>query len=285
MSSRTISLQSLAYQFPRKVQAQPSASQAKLHAYFRGQRTPYPAQIRTPNKALKLEQVSSSYRGSRTVLATKASVQEASSGVEFPEESCHGLKCIGAGVRVKKVAFINVNVYAFALYVEAAAAKAELAAGASLLSGAFDKALCLEFVRDVDATTFWEALDEAVKPRIARLATDAATASDADGNFMAEVAEAAEVEEEKASDDLLELGEFFMKKNKLTKGTQVLLRTMDGKALQITSGAAGSQNVLASNTADLEFSSAMLTEALFDVYLGDDPISPDAKATFEAASI
>ncbi|KAK3260493.1 hypothetical protein CYMTET_30547 [Cymbomonas tetramitiformis] len=216
MSSRTIPLQSLAHQLPRKVQAQPSASQAKLHACFRGRRSPYPARFRTQHNTLLHEQVSSSNRGIRTVLQTKASVQEAG-GVEFPEESSQGLKCIGAGVRVKKVAFINVSVYAFALYVEAEAAKAELAAGASLLSGTFDKALCLEFVRDVDATTFWEALDEAVKPRIARLATDAATASDADGNFMAEVAEAAEVEEEKASDDLLELGDFFMKKNKLTK--------------------------------------------------------------------
>jgi hypothetical protein len=38
-----------------------------------------------------------------------------------------------------------------------------------------------------------EALETAIKPRLARIATDAATAANDDGNFMSEVAEAAEV--------------------------------------------------------------------------------------------
>ena len=38
-----------------------------------------------------------------------------------------------------------------------------------------------------------DALNEGVKPRLARIATDAATAENDDGNFMSDVAEAAEV--------------------------------------------------------------------------------------------
>jgi len=45
----------------------------------------------------------------------------------------------------------------------------------------------------VDSKTMVEALETAVKPRLARIATDAATAANDDGNFMSEVAEAAEV--------------------------------------------------------------------------------------------
>jgi hypothetical protein len=45
----------------------------------------------------------------------------------------------------------------------------------------------------VDSKSMVEALEAAVKPRLARIATDAATAENDDGNFMSEVAEAAEV--------------------------------------------------------------------------------------------
>jgi hypothetical protein len=67
--------------------------------------------------------------------------------VEFPDSS-GTLKCLGAGVRVKKVAILNVNVYAMALYAEPAGLKA---AGGELLDGAFDKAMCLTLARDVRA--------------------------------------------------------------------------------------------------------------------------------------
>ena len=64
------------------------------------------------------------------------------------------------------------KVYAVAMYVDPVTCKSELAAGGSLLDGAFDKALMIELVRDVDGKTFWEALDEAVTPRIREIATN-----------------------------------------------------------------------------------------------------------------
>ena len=67
--------------------------------------------------------------------------------MEFPDSS-GTLQCLGAGVRVKKVAILNVNVYAMALYAEPAGLKA---AGGELLDGVFDKAMCLTLARDVRA--------------------------------------------------------------------------------------------------------------------------------------
>ena len=52
--------------------------------------------------------------------------------VAFPDELA-GLKCVGAGVREKKVAFINVKVYGVALYVDTPGCKAELSARPCLL--------------------------------------------------------------------------------------------------------------------------------------------------------
>jgi len=79
-----------------------------------------------------------------------ADVVEPATKVSFPNTlGGTTLKCIGAGVREKKVAFINVKVYGVAMYVDPAACKAELTAGKSLLDGAFDKALLVQMVRDV----------------------------------------------------------------------------------------------------------------------------------------
>ena len=101
-------------------------------------------------------------------------------------------------MRQKKIAIINVKVYAVAMYADAEQCVSALAGGSSLLDGKFHKALLVQLVRNVDGKTFWEALDEALVPRIREIATNMATAEDAQGNFMATVAEAAEVAEEAA---------------------------------------------------------------------------------------
>ena len=74
-------------------------------------------------------------------------MKASATGVEFPNKQ-GALTCLGAGVRVKKVAIMNVNVYAMALYAEPTGLKA---AGGALLDGAFDKAMCLTLARDVHA--------------------------------------------------------------------------------------------------------------------------------------
>ncbi|KAK3235904.1 hypothetical protein CYMTET_53926 [Cymbomonas tetramitiformis] len=211
----------------------------------------------------------------------QGSIKEYSTGVVFPETSSHGLKILGAGVRVKNIAFIGVKIYAFAMYADLEAAKKEVAAGSTLLSGAFDKAICLEFVREVDATTFWNALDEGVKPRLEKVSADAAAAAEGAEDMAAKMAKAMQAGEG-ASAALLELGEYFMKKNSLPLGTQVLIRTADGKSLQVSAGVAGTDPVLVGGKVDLEFQSPELCQALFDIYLGEEPLSKEAKDAFIA---
>ena len=86
-------------------------------------------------------------------------------------------------------------------------------------------------LRQVDGPTFWGALNDAVMPRIAQIATDQATAENEDGNFMSEVAEAAEVNEELARDAAQKLGEWIQGQS-LDKGTGVHLRWLPSGILR-----------------------------------------------------
>jgi hypothetical protein len=83
-------------------------------------------------------------------------------------------------VRTKKIAFLGVKVYAVALYVEADKAAKELGVRdrggffegdddfcSALMDGGFGKALVVELVRDVEGAAFVEALNEALRPRMA----------------------------------------------------------------------------------------------------------------------
>jgi hypothetical protein len=72
---------------------------------------------------------------------------------------------------------------------------------------------------DADGKQFWEALDEAVSPRIREIATNMATKEDDEGNFMSSVAEAAEVAEEAAMDGCDDLRGLFAGQS-LKKGTR-----------------------------------------------------------------
>ena len=81
---------------------------------------------------------------------------------------------LGAGCRVKRVAIIDVKIYALAMYVDADAARAQK--GKGLLNGDYDKELAIELARDVDGKTFMEAMDESLGPRIREIATNMATA-------------------------------------------------------------------------------------------------------------
>ena len=204
-----------------------------------------------------------------------AAVVEPATKVSFDDSLDGGLTCIGAGVREKKIAIINVKVYAVAMYADAESCKSELASGKSLLTGEFDKALMIELVRDVDGKTFWEALDEAVTPRIKEIATNMATKEDDEGNFMATVAEAAEVAEEAAMDGCDELRGLFAGQN-LKKETRVCIKWCP-TAGTLEVGIVGGGNML--NMKSME-----LAQALFDVYVGDAPISPNAFAAFQAGA-
>jgi len=219
-----------------------------------------------------------------------AAVVEPATKVTFPDTySTHDntavMKCLGAGVRQKKIAIINVKVYAVAMYADAVQCASALEGGSSLLDGKFHKALLVQLVRNVDGKTFWEALDEALVPRIREIATNMATAEDAQGNFMATVAEAAEVAEERAMEAMDELRDLFGGAN-LKKDSRVLINWKPGNDSDKTvTGFEGKLEIgVVGADATVELTSMELARALFDVYLGDAPVSPDAKAAFEAGA-
>jgi ATP-dependent RNA helicase DHX36 len=226
----------------------------------------------------------------RQTRAVFAAVVEPATKVTFPDtynthDNTKVMKCLGCGVRQKKIAIINVKVYAVAMYVDAEACKKTLLEGSTLLDGNFHKALLVQLVRNVDGKTFWEALDAALVPRIREIATNMATAEDADGNFMASVAEAAEAAEEAALDGVRELREMFSGAN-LKKDSRVLINWKPGgRSMTSVTGFEGTLEVgVVGGDVTVELKSMELARALFDVYLGDAPVSPGAKSDIEAGA-
>jgi len=201
-----------------------------------------------------------------------ATITDPQTKISFAEE-IDGLQCLGAGCREKKIAFINVKIYSVALYAKADRAAEALASGKTLLSGNFEKMLVIKLARKVDGPTFWNALNDALIPRIAQIATNQATAEDDDGNFMAEVAEAAEVKEEQARDAAEDLGAQVSGQN-LDNGAEISLRWMPGGLLRMSING-GQESIHNSNE---------LCQALFDVYLGEHPVSPGALQAFDAGA-
>lgn len=180
-------------------------------------------------------------------------------------------RCLGGGVRTKKVAFVGVKVYAVFLYVDAAAAAKELGVrdrggffegdddyAAALADGAFVKALRIDLVRDVDGATFYGALEDALAPRL------------------------------RLTGDMDSLGAFrdYLGGKKLAKGTALcLLWTPDG-ALEVaaSTGDRAPASFAAPDAADLRIESAGLARALFEVYLGSAPASPGARTAWAAGA-
>ena len=168
---------------------------------------------------------------------------------------------MGATVRSKKIAFIGVKVYAIALYVEAEKAAHEMGVRdrggffdndgdfcSALVDGGFIKTLQIELVRDVDGSTFVEALNEALTPRMS------------------------------LTGELSTLGKFksFFEEKKLTKGTNVTLmyRTDATLDVAVTPGKIPDWN---GRVADLSIPSPSLCRALFEVFLGENSVVPDGR--------
>ncbi len=196
-------------------------------------------------------------------------VEEPKSEVQFAQwRSFPGTKTtlhlLDVGIRTKTI--FGVKVYAFGLYLEAKPAAAALAAYQdlsmkqrrksgkmyqALLDGKFSKGLRWVMTRDVDGEDIAEAFQDSLEPRLKKLAKsgkeeDVAAAKQALKTFKS----------------------YFTKE--LTEETELifawhpggrLLTMVDGKLLG-------------------EVKSEHLALALFDVYLGADPISDDAKEAF-----
>ena len=202
--------------------------------------------------------------------------------IQFPETS-NALKLLGVGVREKKIAILNVKVYAVGFYADETkmnSIKKDAInddEGLLLLNGNFEKEIVIKLNMSVNAKDFFKAMEESVVPRISRIATDMATREDDEGNFMTTTAEYSEECEERALEEMEMIRDGLGKGGKLEKGAQIsftFLETGGEMAMVMKSS-------LSSGT-EIAFKSYELAKALLDVYVGDDPISVEAKKAFEA---
>ena len=189
-------------------------------------------------------------------------VIEPSTKVTFPTEleTPGGPQVLtGTGVRTRTV--LKVKVYAFGLYVDTAGARSALAAwrgkGAAdlakdqtlyqaLLKGQLAMTLRLVMTRDVGGEQMASAFNDALAPRVAAAAQ----------NGMPGGAEA-----------LATFRGFFA--NELKSGTELRFTWATPSTLHVTIG----------GTKAGEIDNAALAWALFDVYLGEKPISENGKKT------
>jgi Chalcone isomerase-like len=194
-----------------------------------------------------------------------ATVTESNTKVAFPVElnTPAGTQALaGTGVRTRTM--LQVKVYAFGLYVDPAGARTALASWRGktandlshdealyreLLKGGFPMTMRLVMTRDVGGSQMAEAFDGALAPRVAQAAT----------RGMPGGAEA-----------LATFRGFFTEE--LSKGTELLFTWAPGNKLIASIGGRKAG----------EIENAALAWALFDVYLGSDPISPRGKATVVA---
>jgi hypothetical protein len=156
---------------------------------------------------------------------------------------------------------LQVKVYAFGLYVDAAGARAGLGAWQAknaaelardqslyreLLKGAFPMTLRLVMTRDVGGDQMAQAFNEALGPRVAQAAQRGMAGGDT---------------------ALTRFRSFFT--DRLSSGTELRFAWTAGNALTVSIGGRELGTI----------ENAALSWALFDVYLGDKPISSEGKKT------
>ncbi|KAG4971681.1 hypothetical protein AAZX31_13G245200 [Glycine max] len=181
--------------------------------------------------------------------------------LSFPGCS-NSLTLFGTGYREKVFAIIGVKVYAAGLYLDQSIAlelnawkgqsKEAIQGNSSLFEtifqSSFEKSLQIILVRDVDGKTFWDALSDAISPRIQQPTTTDETA-------------------------LTTFRGVFLDRP-LKKGAIIILTWLNPSGLLVSV----SSNGLPS-TMDATIESANVASALFNVFLGDSPVSPSLKAS------
>ncbi|KAB1995704.1 hypothetical protein ES319_D13G178200v1 [Gossypium barbadense] len=172
------------------------------------------------------------------------------------------LSLLGTGYREKVFAIIGVKVYAAGLYVNpsilskldawkgrsAAQIQDDMPLFKSFFEDPMEKSLQIVLVRDVDGKTFWDALDEAISPRIkAPTPVDKSALSTFRGIFQG---------------------------RPLNKGTSIFLTWPHPSKMLV---AVSSDGLPTSTDATIE--SPNVGSALFDVFFGDAPVSPSLKTS------
>ncbi len=198
-------------------------------------------------------------------LPAPSTVNEPQSGTPFPVSltppggtTRHWI--MGTGIRQRTI--FRVKIYAFALYVDPEGARASLSrfAGVStstlerdesfyraLLDLGFPMTLRLVMTRTVDGEDVADAFADAIRPRLVRAVTNTSDA----GEDMA----------------ALEMFRGYFDVDQVRTGTEVVF----------SCGPAGRLATLVGGDERPAIDSRALCRALFDVYLGDDPISRDGK--------
>eukprot|EP01023_Acetabularia_acetabulum_P067578 TRINITY_DN9350_c1_g1_i1.p2 TRINITY_DN9350_c1_g1~~TRINITY_DN9350_c1_g1_i1.p2 ORF type:complete len:282 (+),score=53.59 TRINITY_DN9350_c1_g1_i1:250-1095(+) len=203
-------------------------------------------------------------------------VKEQGTGVEFPlvrqfwaGDKC---RCLGAAERIKQILILKAKVYAVSLYVESELAARELGVRSrggyfdanqdqeycdAILDGAFVKCVILHMVRSVDGQAIFGALDEALRPRL---------------QVTGELGK------------LQELQQIF-EGSQFEDGDEVLLMWLLDGTLNVHINKASSKT----NRHPDEFSKISpqhtiqpsgMTRALFEVYLGQNGVIPQARAAW-----
>ncbi|CAJ1957796.1 unnamed protein product [Sphenostylis stenocarpa] len=194
-------------------------------------------------------------------------VEEPATNVKF--QTClnfpgcsNSLTLFGTGYREKVFAIIGVKVYAAGLYLDQSItrelnvwkgqSKDAIQGNSSLFQtifqSSFEKALQIILVRDVDGKTFWDALSDAISPRIpAPTTTDETALTTFRGVFL---------------------------DRPLKKGTYIVLTWFNPSKLLVSVSSNG-----VPSTVDATIESANVASALFNVFLGDSPVSPSLKTS------
>ncbi|KAB1216364.1 Fatty-acid-binding protein 3 [Morella rubra] len=170
------------------------------------------------------------------------------------------LSLLGAGYREKVFAIIGVKVYAVGFYVNPSVLStlnswkgksvAEIQEGLSLFNSIFqsplEKSLQIVLVRDVDGKTFWDALDDAISPRI-KVPTS-------------------------IDESALSTFRTVFQGRPLNKGTFIFLTWVDPSKMLVCVSSDGIPSGV-----DAEIVSENVNLALFDVFFGNAPVSPSLK--------
>jgi len=197
-----------------------------------------------------------------TPAAAQSSVNEPASGVAFPVEltGANGSPQILAGTGLRTKTFLKVKIYAFGLYVDAAGARSALTAFAgktavqlgtdngfydALLRQTFPMSLRLSMIRNITGQQMSDAFEEALRPRVV-----AAASRNMPGGEAA-----------------LTTFRSYFSLDRLTEGVELIFTcTPDGT---LHTSVAGEHKA--------PIASRALCWALFDVYLGRTPITPDGR--------
>ncbi|XP_058095207.1 fatty-acid-binding protein 3, chloroplastic [Magnolia sinica] len=172
------------------------------------------------------------------------------------------LVLLGTGYREKVFAIIGVKVYAAGLYVNNSIIEnlnawkrksaAEIEKDSALFSAVYEasseKSLQIVLVRDVDGKTFWDALDDAISPRIkAPTPVDESALSTFRSTFQG---------------------------RPLKQGTLIFLTWVEPSKMLISISSDGMPS-----TVDATIDSTNVSSALFNVFFGDAPVSPLLKTS------